>query len=71
MEIDQTRWGQGRVQPGTLIGTGLRAPSGPAVIQPRKQARHMTASFRSVNITPKNSLQVRGPPHMTLGRAEA
>lgn len=60
-KIGQTRWGQGRVQPGTLIGTDRRTTSGPAVIQPRKQAGHMTARFRSANIHTKKFLASQGP----------
>jgi len=56
----QTRWGQGRFQPATLIGTGLRMPSGPAVMcaAPKGRTHDCELPIRS---SPQKNLASAGP----------
>ena len=64
--IGQTRWGQGRFQPVTLIGTDRRIPSRPAVICTAPTGRTHDCKLPITHRASKKSLQARGRPHMTL-----
>lgn len=64
-KIGQTRWGQGRVEPATLIGTDRRRPSGPAVLRTAQTGRTHDCKPPITRHRSKKSLQARGRPHMT------
>jgi len=63
--IGQTRWGQGRFQPVTLIGTDRRIPSRPAVICTAPTGRTHDCKLPITHRASKKSLQARGRPHMS------